>query len=195
MEQLGKLILLEGVSKCGKTSFYERNRDRLNATYIHPFDGLVGEEMRRIYATDKNFTRSHDYVYTCIGRHFAAMERAIEIVRAGGNVVLDRTLATTAAYNVDDGLRNTIQFERLWEVYCDSWSLTTVKANTSMIVFHVEQPVDRIVEVDSNWKHRADVSLYYAERMRLTKIIVNAAMSISNVDIDCWDFLEGRGWV
>ena len=194
MEELGKLILLEGVSESGKTSFYERNKERLNATYIHPFDGLLGEEMRRIYKVDKNFTRSHQYVYTCFGLHFAAMERAIEIVRAGGNVVLDRTLATTAAFNVGDGLRNTIQFERLWEVYCDSWNTTIVKASTSMIVFHVEQPVDRIVKVDSQWHHHADVSLYYVERMRLAKRVVDVSMPISAVDIDCWDFLEGRGW-
>lgn len=97
------IVMLEGISKSGKTSWYERNLPMLRekfgtVTYFHPHLTAIGEMLKQMYFSGD--TNNEALAAHYLGLHIAALTEIEKLNKQFGCVVVDRTIMTTIAINV-----------------------------------------------------------------------------------------------
>jgi hypothetical protein len=97
------ILILEGISKCGKTSWYERNLPRLQQKYgrvgyFHPLTTPVGAMVRALYMNGETSHQELTGLFT--GVHLASLGEIESRHKRYDMLVLDRSLITTLAVNM-----------------------------------------------------------------------------------------------
>lgn len=186
------VIMLEGISKCGKTSWYERNLSKLrdkygNVTYFHPHLTGVGEILKQMYfsGTANNEELAAHY----LGLHLAALVEIEKLNQKFRCVVVDRTILSTLVINVPhieikekmlSGNSGKVFDEIAYFYYNRLYNL--INSEPTMIWFDCKEPSERYASM-----HRLN-ELYTKEILSgmwvnlVNLLAVDADLSMEEVD-------------
>ncbi len=164
------ILILEGISKCGKTSWYERNLPRLQQKYgrvgyFHPLTTPVGSMVKDLYMAGSTSHQELTGLFT--GVHLASLGEIESRHKRYDLLVLDRSLITALAVNMPalvqhmktvGGQFHSADFEdalhTLSYLYLETLKCFT-NNNVKLLWFNCEEPRDRyasMFHVNENYR-------------------------------------------
>ena len=164
------ILILEGISKCGKTSWYERNLPKLQqkygrVSYFHPLTTPIGSMVKDLYMSGQTSHQELTGLFT--GVHIASLVEIESRHNTCDLLVLDRSLITTLAVNMPSLIRHMEKvggqfhgedFESALYAFSHLYLQTLqyfTRSNVKLLWFNCEEPRDRyasMFHVNSNYR-------------------------------------------
>lgn len=174
------LVILEGISKCGKTTLANSlKKSKMNGrwTIVHPHDSTSGAIIKFCWKYFRKFIPPDLLLFVYEWQHQKTLVHVKSLLDEGFCVILDRTFFTTSVYQFDkenEIANRDIIIQKLY-AYCANLARISDDHQVAFIFFNCDVPCKR-------YALGRDLDLLYKERFNQMRPSLSAFASCIELD-------------